>query len=147
MTKSPEQQIALMVDAAQPHCDEPLISAMICGHAGSMASLLSSKFLGVGGGTTRTSELPQPVIIAVGPTTIYAFKYKPRGFKIKIKPGWEVARWPRSSVDVVPGPTGAVSKFTLVTEQGDIYALEVTTAMGGAGAYDIFIASLQAPPG
>lgn len=147
MAKSTEQQIAMMVEAAQPHCDEPLQSAMLCGHAGSMANLLTSKFLGAGGGSTRTSDLPQSVIIAVGPTTIYAFKYKPRGFKVKIKPGSEVARWPRTSIEVEPGPTGMVSQFALVTEQGEIYALEATTLQSGAGAYDHFIKSLQAPPG
>jgi hypothetical protein len=146
MAKSTEQQIALMVDAAQPYCDEPLQSAMICGHAGSMKNLLISKFLSGSGAVTRTSDLPQPVLIAVGPTTIYAFKFKPRGFKIKIKPGSEVARWDRSSIDVETGPTGMVSKFALVTEQGEVYALEATTMRSGRGAFDHFIKTLQAPP-
>ncbi len=145
MAKSPEQQIAMMVDGAQPHCDEPLQSAMICSHAGSMASLLTSKFLlAGGGGIPRTSELPNPVLIAVGPTTVYAFKYRPKGFKIKLKSGSEVARWPRESIEVETVKTGVVSQFALITDQGEVYALEVTTALGGAGAYDLFIQSLTA---
>lgn len=144
MAKSPEQMIAMMVDGAQPHCDEPLESAMICSHAGSMAGALTSRFLPAGGGgVPRTSDLPNPVLIAVGPTTIYAFKYKPRGFKVKLKSGSEVARWPRSTIDVDAGPTKAISKFALVTDHGEVYALEVTTALGGTGAYELFIDSLR----
>ena len=145
MAKSPEQMIAMMVDGAQPHCDEPLQSAMICSHAGSMFSALTSHFLPAGGGLPRTSELPNPVLIAVGPTTVYAFKYKPKGFKIKLKSGSEVARWSRDAIDVQRGADGKVSKFALVTSEGGVYALEVTTALGGTGAYNLFIDSL-APP-
>ena len=145
MAKTPEQMIAMMVDGAQPHCDEPLESAMICSHAGSMASVLTSKFLPTGGGIPRTSDLPNPVLVAVGPTTVYAFKYKPKGFKIKLKSGSEVARWPRTSIEVDTGKTGSVTQFALVTDQGDVYALEVTTALGGAEAYELFIKSLRTP--
>lgn len=146
MAKSPRQQIQMMVDAAQPHCDEPLVSAMICSHAGSMASALTSAITRIGPGSPRTSELPNPVLIAVGPTTVYAFKYKPRGFKVKVKAGSEVARWPRSSIRVETGEPGKISsQFALVTDQDEVYAMEVTTALGGAEAYELFIRSLRAP--
>ncbi len=146
--KSPEQQIQMMVEGAQPHCDEPLVSAMICGHAGSMSSTLIGAVTRVGMSGTRTCDLPETVLIAVGPTTVYAFKYKPRGFKVKVKSGSEVARWPRSSVRVERGATGKISsQFTLVTDEGEVYPLEVTTAMGAAGAYELFLRSLEAPPG
>ena len=96
MAKSPEQAIAMMVDAAQPHCDEPVQSAMVCSHAGSMKNLFVGKLSGFGGGQTRTSELPTPLMIAVG--------------------------------------------------QDTVYALEVTTALGGAEAFNMFIATLPPPP-
>jgi hypothetical protein len=146
MAKSPEQMIAMMVDAAQPHCDEPLQSAMICSHAGSMKNLFAVKLSGFGGGPTRTSELPSPLIIAVGQDTVYAFKYKPRGFKIKIKKGSEAARWRKDAIHVESGSSGGVSDFAIVTDSGDIYALEVTTALGGAEAFNMFIATLPPPP-
>lgn len=145
MGKSPEQMIAMMVDGAQPHCDEPLESAMICSHAGSMKNLFVAKLSGWGAATTRTSELPNPVLIAIGPTTVFAFKYKPKGFKVKLKKGSEVARWERSGVEVLRGDDGAVSKFALKTGSGDIYELEVTTALGGAAAYNMFIEHLKPP--
>ena len=148
MAKSPEQQIQMMVDGAQPHCDEPLVSAMICGHAGSLAAGLASAITRVGPGATKTSDLPNPVLIAVGPTTIYAFKYKPRGFKVKVKSGSEVARWPRSSTRIETGDRGKLtSQFALITEPGDVYALEVTTALGGTDAFELFLRSLQTPAG
>ena len=146
MAKSPEQMIAMMVDAAQTHCDEPLQSAMICTHAGSMKNLFVGKLGGVGGGQTRTSELPSPLLVAVGQDTVYAFKYKPKGFKIKLKKGSEAARWRKSSIHVETGSSGGVSDFAIITDSGDIYALEVTTALGGAEAFNMFIATLPPPP-
>lgn len=148
MAKSPEQKIQMMVDGAQPHCDEPLVSAMLCSHAGSLTAGLTSAITRVGPGGTKTSDLPNPVLIAVGPTTIYAFKYTPRGFKVKVKSGSEVARWPRSSIQIESGDRGKLaSQFALITEGGDVYALEVTTALGGADAYELFLRSLQTPAG
>jgi len=146
VAKSPEQQIAMMVDGAQPQCDEPLESAMICSHAGTMAAGLIGAISGLGRGA-RTSELPNPVLIAVGPTTIYAFKYRPKGFKVKLKKGAEAARWPRNQVRVETGDTGVISQFALIIDESDTYALEVTTAMGAREAYELFIAALRRPSG
>lgn len=145
MGKSPEEKIQMMVDGAQPHCDEPLTSAMICSHSGMTSGVLLqyvSPFLGA----NYTSELPQPVLIAVGPTTIYAFKYKPKGFKVKLKKGSEVARWPRATTKVEAEEPGKLTgQFALITGDERMYALEVTTAMGGADAYRLFIDALRAP--
>ena len=80
---TPEQKKAMMVDGAQPHCDEPIEAAMICSHPGSTSGALLGAVSGLPVGQPKTSSLPNPVLIAVGPTTVYAFKYKPRGFKVK----------------------------------------------------------------
>ena len=119
----------------------------IAGLPVAMAAALTNALTRIGPGSPKTSDLPNPVLIAVGPTTVYAFKYKPRGFKVKVKSGSEVARWPRKSLTVEAGTTGKVSQFALVTDENEVYALEVTTMMGGAGAYDLFIQSLLAPVG
>jgi hypothetical protein len=47
-------------------------------------SLLVSKMMGQGGGGGKTSSLSNPVFLAVGEKTIYAFKYVPRGIQILI---------------------------------------------------------------
>jgi len=146
MAKTPEQMMAMMVDGAQPHCDEPLRAAMVCSHAGSMSAALVSSISRFGGGLTRTSRLPNPVLIAVGPETVYAFKYKPKGFKVKLKSGSEVARWPRRNTEIeVDAPGKITTQFALVTGPDEVHPLEATTAMGGAGAFQLFVDSLSAP--
>jgi hypothetical protein len=70
MAESPEKKMAMMVDGAQPHCDEPLQSVMTCSHAGTTKNLFLGKLQGFGGGPTRTSELPRSLLIAVGPKTV-----------------------------------------------------------------------------
>jgi len=92
------------------------------------------------GGLDRSSDLPNPVFIAVGDTTVYAFDYRPRGFKFKIKK--EVARWPRGDLDVAVEETSRMCYFTMTTGSGDIYAMEVTTVMGAKDVVDLFLAAL-----
>lgn len=145
MAKSPEQMIEMMVEGAQPHCDEPLSAAMVCSHAGSMSTALMSAVTTHFPSLRRGASLPNPALIAVGPTTVYAFKYKPRGFKVKLKKGSEVARWPRSDVHVEVGEAGRVTTPFALVAGDEVHELEVTTAMGGAGAFDLFVAALRAP--
>ncbi len=135
-----EKQMAKMVDAVQPFCDEPIVAAMTCSHAGSMSSLLASKLAGGIGGIARTSDLPNPVFIAVGANTVYAFDYRPRGFKFKIKK--EVARWPRSEMSVEADTGMGMAHFALITSSGESYALEVPTMMGGKELVDYFLQAL-----
>ena len=44
-----EKQMAIMVNAVQPYCQEQIVAAMTCSHAGSMNSLVMSKLLGGAG--------------------------------------------------------------------------------------------------
>jgi hypothetical protein len=134
------KQMARMVDAVQPHCDRPITAAMTCSHAGSMSSVLFSKLTGGIEGLNRSSDLPNPVFIAVGDNTVYAFDYRPRGFKFKIKK--EVARWPREDLDVAVEETDKMCYFTMTTGSGDIYPMEVTTVMGARDVVDLFLAAL-----
>jgi hypothetical protein len=137
-----EKQMAKMVDAVQPFCDEPIAAAMTCSHAGSMSSVLTSKLTGGIEPIAKTSSLPNPVFIAVGANTVYAFDYRPRGFKFKIKK--EVARWPRSGLSVAVEKTGSMTSFALITTEGESYALEVPTMMGGQELVDMFLAAIGA---
>ena len=54
MDEKTMEQMAKMVDAVQPHCDEEIVAAMTCSHAGSMGSGLLSKLLGIFGGGAKT---------------------------------------------------------------------------------------------
>jgi hypothetical protein len=145
MDAKSEKQMAKMVDAVQPYCDEPIAAAMTCSHAGSMSSVLASKLAGGMGAISRTSNLPNPVFIAVGANTIYAFDYRPRGFKFKIKK--EAARWPRDEVSVAVEAGNNMTYFALKTASGESYAMEVPTIMGGKELVDMFLNALGGQEG
>jgi len=148
MNDKTKQQMAKMVDALQPHCDEQIVAAMICSHAGSMSSLfigglvtqLISMLQGRSGRGSQSVKLPNPVFIAVGSKSIYAFDFAPRGFNYKIKK--EVVRWPRNEVSVESKNSGVMATFTLTTGSGESYSFEITTAMGGRELVDMFFSAL-----
>jgi len=142
MEEKMKQQMSVMTDAVQPYCEEPVIAAMTCSHSGSMGRTLISKlFLGGFGAAWKTSGLPNPVFIAVGEQNIYAFRYKPRGFKFKIKE--EAARWPRKDITVESETGGKMVTFTISTTMGEKYPLEIPVFMGGRELAEFFINSLK----
>jgi hypothetical protein len=140
MDPKSKKQMAKMVDAVQPYCDEPIVAAMTCSHAGSMSMVLVSKLIDGVGVISKSSNLPNPVFIAVGAKTIYAFDYKPRGFKFKIKK--EVARWPRHEVSVKFQETKMMITFILNTGSGGSYPFEVPIMMGGKELVHFFLEAL-----
>jgi hypothetical protein len=142
MNEEMKKQMAIMTEAVQPHCPEEILSAMTCSHSGTMARTLISKifFRGVGA-SWGTSGLPNPVFIAVGRENVYAFDYRPRGFKFKIKK--EVARWPRKEMRVETNPGERMFKFTLALPAGEEYPLEIPVFMGGRELVEFFIDTLR----
>ena len=136
MDEKTMKQMARMVDALQPHCDEEIVAAMTCSHAGSMRSMVVPKLFG-----KKPSTLPNPVFIAVGSNSIYAFKYAPRGFSYKIKK--EVARWPKDEVSVEVEKTRTMANFVLTTSSGESHSLEVSTMMGAEELVDLFLKALS----
>ena len=148
MDEKTKKQMAKMVDALQPHCDEQIVAAMTCSLAGSMSSLLIgglvtqliSMLQGRSGRGSQSVKLPSSVFIAVGSKSIYAFDFAPRGFNYKIKK--EVARWPRGEVSVESKNSGVMATFTLTTGSGESYSFEITTAMGGRELVDVFFEAL-----
>ncbi len=149
MNEKTRQQMKKMVDAVQPECDEQIVAAMTCSRAGAMSSALVgsvgagliSRLFGGGGGGKKSLKLPNPVFIAVGTGSIYAFDYAPRGFKFKIKK--QVARWPKDEVNIVVKKTGAMVTFDLTTALGESHPLEVTTMMGAKELVEMFFDALD----
>jgi hypothetical protein len=141
MDEKTRKQMAKMVDAVQSKCNERIVAAMTCSHAGSMSSALLPRFLTIFGGGAKSSNLPNPVFIAVGAKTVYAFDYAPRGFNFKIKK--EVARWPKDQISVLVKNTGAMTTFDLTTASGESHSLEVPTMMGGKELVEIFLGALD----
>jgi hypothetical protein len=144
MDAKTEKQMAKMVDAVQPRCDEHVVAAMTCSHGGSMGSLLISKLLGGAGGLSKSCDLPNPVFVAVGSSTIYAFAYAPKWFSFKIKK--EVARWPKAEVRVIFEEGATVCSFVLTTSSGECYPLEVPTVMGGTQLVRAFLEAMGGVP-
>jgi hypothetical protein len=140
MDDKTKKQMAKMVDALQPHCDEPIAAAMTCSLPGSMGSLLISRILGGSGGSVQSVRLPNPVFIGVGTKSIYAFEYAPKGFNFKIKR--EVQRWPRDQVRVESRNSGVMANFTLTTDSGESYSFEIPTMMGGKELVNVFFEAL-----
>jgi len=137
-----DAQMNKMIEAVQPHCDETITAAMTCSQAGSMRSTFLTRIFGVFGGGIAHGELPNPVFIAVGSEHVYAFDYRPRGFKFKIKK--EAARWPRRELTVDADQGTAMCRFTLETGSGERHHLEVTTLMGGEKLVRRFLDALGA---
>lgn len=142
MDQKAMKQMAKMVDAVQPFCDETITAAMTCSHAGSMGLLLGTKLLLGIDWSLKTSALPNPVFIAVGSETIYAFKYAPRGFRFKIKK--EVARWPKAQVHLKAEMSSTMATFVMTTDSGENYAFEVPIMMGGKELAEMFLEALGA---
>lgn len=135
-------QMKIMTDAVQPYCDEDIIAAMTCSHSGSTGRTLISKiFFGGFGASWGTSSLPNPVFLAVGKENIYAFDYKPRGFKFKIKK--EAARWSRKDVIVEAETEGKMYSFTISTPNGEKFPLEIPVYMGGKEIARFFLDSIR----
>ena len=147
MDEKSQKQMTKMVEAIQPHCDEQIVAAMTCSHSGSMTSAAVGSVIGgllferVLRGSGPSCALPNPVFIAVGPKSIFAFDFKPRGFNYKIKK--EVARWPRDETTVETERGSGIARLVLTTKTGDTYPLEITTALGGGQLVDAFFEALR----
>jgi hypothetical protein len=135
-----DKQMGLMVDAVQPHCDEPISAALTCSHAGSMKSVLFTSLAGFPAGMSRTSELPNPVFIAVGSDSVFALDYRPRGRKFKIK--GQVAKWPRRGLEVASEVEQGMCYFNMKTADGHVYEMEVAVFMGARELVDRFLGAL-----
>ena len=134
MSDKTQKQMAKMVDAVQPYCDEPIIAAITCSHAGATQSAVFGG--SVSGFGKKPSSLPSPVFLAVGLDTVYAFKYVPKGFKFKIKS--EAARWRRDSLRLQVEKTKTMANFVLSTASSESHHLEVPILMGAEALADMF---------
>jgi hypothetical protein len=137
MDPKSQKQMAKMVDAVQPHCDEEITAAMTCSRAGTMSATLLSKVLDGAGAPITAIGLSGPIFLAVGANTIYAFKYKPRWFKFKIKK--EIARWPKQGARVKAHETSMMCTFVLELGSGEQLPLEVPIMMGGKELVHAFL--------
>jgi hypothetical protein len=104
-------------DAVQPHTDEQVFAAWIFYRSGSFAKMGLAQVSGLGAlaagsiGKKKAAGLPQTFVLAVTPTSVRAFKAKPRGFGVKI--GDEVGTWDRRGLSVAAEPAAVNTTVTL----------------------------------
>jgi hypothetical protein len=110
-----------LVEEVTPHLGgEELVAVGMFRRGGFGASYAASK---MGGGLLyagvnlarkkRAGGLPDKLMLAVTPTTLYAFswKYKSRNYKVKE----EVARWDRSDLECSRGQGGNMTMLTIAS--------------------------------
>ena len=134
------KQMAKMVDAVQPSCNDKVTAAMTCSLAGTMESFLISRALGGLGAIPQSVKLPNPVFIAVGEEYVYAFEYAPKGFGFKIKK--EVARWPKGQLTAAAERKTGMVNLVLAPGTGEHYGLEIPIMMGGKEVVEMFVEAL-----
>ncbi len=102
--KKKEQWRQKFKEAVQTKVDEQVLGAGPFYRAGSWAGAGLAQISGAGAlgaslfGKKKAAGLPQNFIIAVTPTKVYAFGYKPRSSKVKVKD--ELAVWDRANLKV-----------------------------------------------
>jgi hypothetical protein len=109
-------------DAVQPHTDEQVLAAWIFYRSASFAKVGLAQVSGLGAlaagaiGKKKAAGLPQTFVLAVTPTSVRAFKAKPRGFGVKV--GDEVAVWDRRGLRVTAEPAPVNTTVTLASAGG-----------------------------
>lgn len=101
----------------QQHVDAPLVAYGACFRTGSYGGMAATKASPLAGmlmgmaGKKKAGGLPQNFILAVTETKVHAFKYRPKGWKLKL--GDEVAVWDRSAVQATAQRTSMTTRVTL----------------------------------
>lgn len=101
----------------QAHVDAPLVAYGACFRTGSYGGMAAMQVSGLAGlltsmaGKKKAGGLPQNFLLAVTGTKVHAFKYRPKGFAIKV--GDEVAVWERSAIVTSAERTSMTTRVTL----------------------------------
>jgi uncharacterized protein YqcC (DUF446 family) len=131
--------MAPTIQAVQPFCDEPLIAAGTFQGAGGWAWGIESGAL-FGGlfrrppkdVRARAGGLPDTVILAVGSTKVFVFKYKARRLRLEVEP--PVRTWKRDDLVVRTDTRRVASKLAIeVASTGEVHELESTSMTGRLG--------------
>lgn len=117
----------------QEHVDAPLVAYAACFRSGSYGSMALARATPLGGlimsmvGKKRAGGLPQNFVLAVTENKVHAFKYRPRGWSLKL--GDEVAVWERAAV-VVSAERAALSTHVTLESPGEGERIVFDTGKG-----------------
>jgi hypothetical protein len=123
--------------AVQEHLDAPVLAYAACFRTNSYGAMAVSKaasplagILMNLAGKRKAGGLPQNFIVAVTEDTVHAFKYKPRGWTLKL--GDEVAVWQRAGLRVTAQDTALTMRVTLeAPAEGETIVFDTGKAMVG----------------
>jgi hypothetical protein len=134
-------------DALQKAVPEPILAVAMLNRSGQtvtdalyFASPLAAMVKGRSD-KAKAGGLPPRVAVALTPSALYLFGYKPKGFGIKVK--GDPVVWPRQSVRVTPFGVGHADGVQVeLLETGEVLQLENTTLVGMSGFNAEFYAHL-----
>jgi hypothetical protein len=146
-----------MIDTAQPHVPEPVISVGILQPAGTWGAMGFGQVSGLAGMIARktankksgglgknTTFSTKAALIAITAERVYAFNAKPSGRNWKVVD--EVGDWDRRELQIATTPGKLSTKVVVdVPSTGAHYELEATTVMQTDGFTDKFLAELTRP--
>jgi hypothetical protein len=113
--------------------DEQVLAASIFYRTGSWGATAAYEVIPVVGtiarmvGKKKAAGFPQNFLIAATPTNVYAYKYKPSGFGVKV--GDRLAAWDRQTLSVSAKKTGLTTRVVL-DSPGDPPHVEADTGKG-----------------
>ncbi len=133
MDKRVVKRAAKTIGLVQPHCQEEILAALTWSRTrtsmSEIAEVLGPQVLKpnacVRESRVSPGVLPDPVLLAVGSESIYAFDFAPRLFGFEVKR--LVVCWPRHDLTVAVERANTVTYLTITTRLGESHALEVST--------------------
>jgi hypothetical protein len=145
--------LQIMRDAAQPHCEEPVITAALVQPRGSMGVAGLSQISGIAavlrakgankaaGGLGKTGLVSfKYAVMALTEHTVVVCEAMPKGFGVKVKK--KLAEWPRADLEFAHEQKTMTKALTFdVKSTGEHYELEMTSMMD-KGISDAFVAAL-----
>lgn len=149
--KSVDEYMEVYREAAQQMVEsEDVLAVGVLGLPGSMKGALVSQasplagFLVRRNGRKKAPGFPVNVVMAVTPTRLISFDFKPRGFKIRLTR--RVATWRRSDVFVRLGDRGLQQQVFFHHADGTLIELEGRRSVGQYDRLnDAFFAELGLP--
>lgn len=137
-------------DSVQPKVSEPVLAVGIFNRRGSWGAAGLQYLSGAaatlqfGRARRRAPGLPDKFLLAVTPTKVHAFGFRPAGTKIKVKD--EHAAWDRGALNVDAGEGKITNRLVLQpTDGGEDARVEVESSKWGGDANQPVVRLLRDP--
>jgi hypothetical protein len=146
-----EEYLARYVAAAAAHLDEPIAAVGMCSRPGSMGNAMAYQvsplwaMLRDRKAKQASGGLPRNILVAVTPTRLVAFEYRPKGTGIKLKD--RCGEWPRAGLVVQADAPGTLTqRIRLDWPDGTTLELDASRGIGKhADLNGPFLAALGVP--